>query len=164
MVDGVADLKCGTINFDNGSLRVDVHQADWTGNFGIYYGWQENQDSPGTFVCERIGLVRVPERQGRVSHRLDRELLFLDSEFIIRHVVGLSSASIPSPQAAAKTCVLTFQAGQLESLRWDGERLPEILADRYLQPPVGCHGDFGIQLEQTTLTVTQLRLFPDVTP
>ncbi len=161
IVDGVANLKCGTINFDSGSLRVDVHQPDWTGNFGLYYGWRSNPEVPGTFICECIDLLRVPERDGRVSHRLDRLVLLLDAELVVRHTAALSSVSIPSPQAAAKTCVVTFHDGQLESLSWDGEVLPDILPDRYIHPPVGCRGDFGIFLSETALTVSRLRVFPD---
>ncbi|MEZ6089745.1 MAG: serine/threonine-protein kinase [Pirellulaceae bacterium] len=165
IVDGQALLRAGTITSPNCSIEFFVSQPRWTGNFAFFYGLRPDPNSEqGGFVSEEIRCST--NLHSEVSaYRIDRWMRYYRSDYNPSGGQALSATSIPFPGEKRVNCVLNFRNGQLESFLWDGQKRTDLLTERDSNSAhaMTCEGGFGFFAYETTLTISQLRIYPEET-
>lgn len=154
-------LSLGSIESGAYEFRVDLHQPDWNGGVGVFWGWHEAYDAARERMVVRhqeLVLTRTAQLSGNDAFRIDRTLIVRWQEANGRTSTSsytFASAPVKAPDQEPHQLHLEIQDGQLQMARWAGQSLTSLVDDRY-QPqttrvqPADHYGQFGLNMFRST--------------
>lgn len=147
---------------DDFEFSIAVHQDQWKGNCGIYWGFQKADDEPGTRET-RAQFLRFREetRGGRITPLLQRLPAFLPATIedlsVYRDRAPLDEAWIPAmgPQQSPQRLKIVVRKGRLTAVTWNEQEYPELAQperhDWYTSNGFPMRGPLGLWSQESTV-------------
>jgi serine/threonine protein kinase len=133
------------------SIAVRVRQVPWVGGVGIFFGYDRHGSSSSNRSVQLIEVVRHEPTSGKPKLRLQRLLLQIGEDGVIRRRDGLAMKTIPLLALEEQDCTLLIRNHQVAGLSWNGTEISAMvdpLAAYEQIPPTT--GAFGIYCDAST--------------
>ncbi|MEX0717355.1 MAG: protein kinase [Planctomycetaceae bacterium] len=148
-VAGKGLLSLGTIDHDNYTFQIDLHQNGWKGGLGVFFGFHEEgsgDDRKWSFQYIKLDPATISHKRFQVVRV--QEWLWRDADGEIHNPGTVrAGALIPAPfdNFESRQLEIIVRQGRLARVRWNGDDLPELVGpdvNRHFEPE-DYRGQFG---------------------
>jgi hypothetical protein len=134
--DGTGLFALGSTDADDFTYRIDIHQNQWEGGVGIFFGYREDVfDGKPCGRFQRLLLTRekgpdsaLQKRAFKISRSL--ETAQLNSAANREMTTTLSEAVLKFPSIDPQTLEIVVRDGILSRVAWGGAEVPELIDPR----------------------------------
>ena len=138
------------------SIRTKLHQPNWVGGVGFFWGHQE-EETAGQFQYQFVGLQPYRSARKEEPFRLTWEIGHCNGEGWESNRVMLQEFSTSRPGPEACDLQISIRKGLLHQIRWNGADLGEIQCHDPLSQPLAqdAVGALGIVVQKSSALVRE---------
>jgi hypothetical protein len=155
---GLGLVALGRVTEPAYTLEIDLHQQQWAGRVGVFFGYHPMADMPSKVRYQTISFERYSDADIILSRALHEQQIDGPDEVGPPMSRQLSKASVPLPRSGTQLLELDVFRDTVK-VRWAGLELKELSNDAFQTVQLADQtGEFGVYLHKANLIVRDARI------